>query len=109
MIVEEFTKLYWMKLVITTNQGGTYSCLYGGKTTAVSLVFAMLLIVMSGCVRPASNAAQTPVPAPPEGPNPVATIEMQDGQKIVIELYPEIAPNTVYNFISLANKGFTTV
>ena len=76
------------------------------KTTAVSLVLAMLLIVMSGCVRPASNAAQTPVPAPPEGPNPVATIEMQDGQKIVIELQPEIAPNTVYNFISLANKGF---
>jgi peptidyl-prolyl cis-trans isomerase B (cyclophilin B) len=76
------------------------------KTTAVSLVFAMLLIVVSGCVRPASNAAQPSVPAPPEGPNPVATIEMQDGQKIVIELYPEIAPNTVYNFISLANKGF---
>ncbi|SCY40709.1 peptidyl-prolyl cis-trans isomerase B (cyclophilin B) [Paenibacillus polysaccharolyticus] len=76
------------------------------KTTAVSLVFAILLIVMSGCVRPASNATQTPVPAPPEGANPVATIEMQNGQKIVIELYPEIAPNTVYNFISLANKGF---
>lgn len=76
------------------------------KTTAVSLVLAMLLIVVSGCVRPASNAAQPSVPAPPEGPNPVATIEMQDGQKIVIELYPEIAPNTVYNFISLANKGF---
>ncbi|MEC0123613.1 peptidylprolyl isomerase [Paenibacillus pabuli] len=75
------------------------------KTTAVSLVLAMLLIVISGCGRP-SNGATEAVPAPPEGPNPVATIEMQDGQKIVIELYPEIAPNTVYNFISLANKGF---
>jgi peptidyl-prolyl cis-trans isomerase B (cyclophilin B) len=77
------------------------------KTTAVSLLLMLLLIVMSGCGRPASNASsQTQVPAPPEGPNPVASIEMQDGQKIVIELYPEIAPNTVYNFISLANKGF---
>ncbi len=38
--------------------------------------------------------------------NPVATIEMQDGKKIVFELYPEIAPNTVCNFIDLANSGF---
>lgn len=38
--------------------------------------------------------------------NPVVTIEMEDGGKIVAELYPEIAPNTVYNFISLVQKGF---
>ncbi|MEK4434163.1 peptidylprolyl isomerase [Paenibacillus sp. FSL K6-2862] len=75
------------------------------KTTAASLIMALLLIVISGCGRPSSSATE-PVPAPPEGQNPVATIEMQDGQKIVIELYPEIAPNTVYNFISLANQGF---
>ncbi|PAD29861.1 peptidylprolyl isomerase [Paenibacillus sp. 7523-1] len=75
------------------------------KTTAASLIMALLLIVISGCGHPSSSATE-PVPAPPEGQNPVATIEMQDGQKIVIELYPEIAPNTVYNFISLANQGF---
>ncbi|WP_433708170.1 peptidylprolyl isomerase [Paenibacillus illinoisensis] len=75
------------------------------KTTAASLIMALLLIVISGCGRPSSSATE-PVPAPPEGQNPVATIEMQDGQKIVIELYPDIAPNTVYNFISLANQGF---
>ncbi|PYY27830.1 peptidylprolyl isomerase [Paenibacillus illinoisensis] len=75
------------------------------KTTAASLIMALLLIVISGCGRPSSSATE-PVPAPPEGQNPVATIEMQNGQKIVIELYPEIAPNTVYNFISLANQGF---
>ena len=33
-------------------------------------------------------------------------IEMENGKKIKIELYPEIAPNTVNNFISLINKGF---
>jgi len=38
--------------------------------------------------------------------NPIATIEMEDGANIKIELYPQIAPNTVKNFISLAEKGF---
>lgn len=38
--------------------------------------------------------------------NPVVTIEMADGHKITVELYPTIAPNTVRNFISLVNKGF---
>lgn len=38
--------------------------------------------------------------------NPIATITMENGKQIKVELYPEIAPNTVNNFISLANKGF---
>ena len=38
--------------------------------------------------------------------NPQITIEMENGKKIVAELYPEKAPNTVNNFISLASKGF---
>ena len=38
--------------------------------------------------------------------NPVVTITMEDGGVITAELYPEIAPNTVNNFISLINKGF---
>jgi peptidyl-prolyl cis-trans isomerase B (cyclophilin B) len=38
--------------------------------------------------------------------NPVVTIKMNDGGTIKIELYPEVAPNTVNNFISLVNKGF---
>ena len=37
---------------------------------------------------------------------PVATIEMEEGGKIVLELDPENAPNTVNNFISLAEEGF---
>ena len=39
-------------------------------------------------------------------PNPVATITMSDGSQMRFELYPDQAPNTVANFISLANKGF---
>lgn len=38
--------------------------------------------------------------------NPVVTIEMEDGNMIKAELYPETAPNTVNNFISLIKKGF---
>ncbi len=38
--------------------------------------------------------------------NPTVTIEMENGAKICAELYPEIAPNTVRNFISLIQKGF---
>lgn len=38
--------------------------------------------------------------------NPIVTIEMECGDKIVAELYPEKAPNTVNNFISLISKGF---
>ena len=37
---------------------------------------------------------------------PVVTIEMNNGDVIKAELYPEIAPNTVRNFISLVQKGF---
>lgn len=38
--------------------------------------------------------------------NPIVTIEMNDSKIIKLELYPELAPNTVNNFLSLVNKGF---
>ena len=38
--------------------------------------------------------------------NPIVTITMADGRVMTGELYPEKAPNTVNNFISLANSGF---
>ncbi len=38
--------------------------------------------------------------------NPVVTIEMENGKIIKAELYPEKAPNTVNNFISLVKSGF---
>ncbi len=38
--------------------------------------------------------------------NPVITITMEDGGVIKAELYPEMAPNTVNNFLSLAGSGF---
>ena len=37
--------------------------------------------------------------------NPIATMTMANGKKIIIELYPKEAPNTVNSFIYLANSG----
>ena len=38
--------------------------------------------------------------------NPLVTFEMENGDTFLAELYPEVAPNTVNNFISLVKKGF---
>lgn len=38
--------------------------------------------------------------------NPKVTFTMQDGKQIVAELYPDVAPNTVNNFIALVKSGF---
>ncbi|SET00941.1 peptidylprolyl isomerase [[Clostridium] polysaccharolyticum] len=38
--------------------------------------------------------------------NPIVTIEMENGDVMKAELYPQIAPNTVKNFISLISKGY---
>ena len=38
--------------------------------------------------------------------NPVVTFELANGDVMKAELYPEIAPNTVKNFVSLVSKGF---
>ncbi|MDE5873048.1 MAG: peptidylprolyl isomerase, partial [Lachnospiraceae bacterium] len=38
--------------------------------------------------------------------NPIVTMTMDNGDVMKFELYPDIAPNTVNNFISLVKKGF---
>ena len=38
--------------------------------------------------------------------NPIVTFEMENGGVMKAELYPDVAPNTVNNFISLVKKGF---
>ncbi len=41
-----------------------------------------------------------------ENKNPIITFEINNGKKILAELYPNVAPNSVNNFISLVSKGF---
>ncbi len=40
------------------------------------------------------------------GQNPLVKIEMENGNEVKIELFPQVAPNTVNNFISLVQQGF---
>ena len=56
----------------------------------------------SGCKSPQLKRRKTMA----EKKNPVITIEMTNGDIIKAELYPDVAPNTVNNFLSLVNKEF---
>ena len=62
-----------------------------------ALLAALILLLLR------SVAPREPEEIPP---NPVATITMSDGSQMRFTLYPDQAPNTVANFISLANGGF---
>lgn len=61
-------------------------------TLCLVLLLTSLLMTASGCKRTTDN--------------PLATITMENGDVITLYLYPDKAPNTVANFISLANSGF---
>ena len=58
---------------------------------ALMLLLAVSLLLVSGCGKTE---------------NPLATITLSNGDQIMIYLYPDKAPNTVSNFIYLANSGF---
>lgn len=65
----------------------------------------LLFCILTACGNNNQNSSQVEKPKKPEK-LPVATITVKDFGVIEAELYPHIAPNTVYNFISLSNKGF---
>lgn len=85
--------------------------------SAITLVF---IISLSGCGKSTSNTSDTQKNAATNnqgsttaaykskysGKKPIVTFEMEDGVKIKVELYPDTAPKTVDNFVSLVQKGF---
>lgn len=80
------------------------------KGLKLLFIFSALLLVLAGCGQDEAQNDELEfggigIPNE-ETSHPVATIELDNGKKIVLELYPEVAPNTVNNFISLANSGF---
>ena len=72
------------------------------KYLLTMLATSLSLVVLVGCTSSKNNGKK-------EGSTenlPIATIKIKDYGNIEAELYPDIAPNTVNNFISLANDGF---
>lgn len=63
---------------------------------AILLLIAVIGVLVYGYIRKATQKVQ----------NPIATIEVEGFGTMKLELYPEQAPNTVANFIALANHGF---
>ena len=89
----------------------------------IALLLCSLLLLSVACAKEAPTASTaTEEPAKTEATaeqttetkeetnvdksHPIATITMKDGGVIQLELYPEVAPESVTNFISLANSGF---
>lgn len=66
------------------------------KKKLFSLLLLVLLAILTGCGNRTLESA----------PNPIATITMSDGRTMRFELYVREAPNTVANFVELANSGF---
>lgn len=79
------------------------------RTGIILASLTALTIGLVGCTskknNEASNASNSNIETSIEG-LPVATIKVKDYGNITLELYPEIAPNTVNNFIELANSGY---
>lgn len=81
--------------------------------SVLSLMFALSLFII-GCSNeaPKEESAEKDEPVDQTefiGENeeaPIVTMEMEDGGIVTMELYPQIAPNTVNNFISLINEGY---
>lgn len=81
----------------------------------IPILFVILVVVLVACNRDkkdddegSSDSLDSPsdFELPEDNEDPLATIELEDGRKILVQLFPKTAPNTVYNFISLSNSGF---
>ena len=74
----------------------------------IVLLLAALLLLSLACAGGKADAEKTTETEDinVDRAHPLATITMKDGGVIQLELYPEIAPESVKNFISLANSGF---
>lgn len=75
------------------------------KSFLMIVILITVLLSSVGCAKKGTKTDSGSAAAN-GGEKPIVTIEMEDGSKIKAELYPDMAPNTVNNFISLINKGF---
>ena len=75
------------------------------KMILTGVAAALVVVLALAIILPIIND-KTPAFDPKNENDPIAVITMNDGSKIVVELYPEVAPNTVANFVELASSGF---
>jgi len=71
------------------------------KKTALLILCALFLLAISACDKDSGSDLGSVTDEPV-----YATITMENGGVIKLELYPDIAPQSVYNFVSLARAGF---
>lgn len=64
-------------------------------------IYLIVFLVLGGC-----NSKKTAENLQTDAIHPIVEVEMQDGSKMVFELFPEYAPETVQNFLSLSQSGF---
>ncbi|OMC86523.1 peptidylprolyl isomerase [Viridibacillus sp. FSL H7-0596] len=79
------------------------------KSKLAYIVLSVLAVVaLTGCgaSKDVEKKKDTPNYASEVKEKPIVTITMENDKKIVMELYPEVAPNTVANFVSLVKEGF---
>lgn len=79
------------------------------KRFLAALAAAMMLLTMAGCSGGGTQPTETPAATQAADPyaDPIhITIEMENGGLIKAELYPNLAPETVKNFVNLVNDGF---
>ena len=79
------------------------------KKPIVLLLAALMLLSLAcakGKTNTDTNTTETQEDTTVDKTHPIATITMKGRGAIVMELYPEVAPESVKNFISLANSGF---
>lgn len=80
------------------------------KATALFLISMLVFTFATGCSKQAATSntekAALITDISQLNGNPQVQVEMENGDKMVFELYPEFAPETVMNFVNLANSGF---
>lgn len=73
------------------------------RYTLIVMIIFIITLLFTGCNSKKGSESPQVID---NGLHPRVEIEMQDGGKMVFELYPEFAPETVENFVSLAKSGF---
>ena len=80
------------------------------RKTKILIASLSLLFLLGACARKTVNEdheiQSEGALAQSSETHPIVTIVMENGDEILIELYPEVAPNSVNNFISLINSGY---